>query len=306
MTLRHPIIFLIVGLLGCTNKKDVENAKRSLYDTDFAVVYSAVLDATRESYPNLDDNPGAGAIKTSWHQVQYANNQDDMSQTRTLGAGAGGVGNASSPAAQQAGMPTRLAYKRYFIRFDVTVTGGRPWRVKVVGHASEWEPGAALPVELHGPARPHWLEGRTDALTLAIYKRVKPYAVPMKAEEAPVRPEDAIPKTDPKAFAKVPPPAAKRLAELKDSLQRRNLETLRGQLFDDVAWSLGGEPGADMAMATWQADPEALDAMVHAITAGCAGADKRVTCGESKPGGWQLVLEQRGDAWKVASFVRTE
>ncbi|MBS1118790.1 MAG: hypothetical protein H6Q90_1018 [Deltaproteobacteria bacterium] len=306
--MRHPIIFLIVGLglglgLGCTNKKDVERAKRSLYDTDFAVVYSAVLDATRESYPNLDDNPGAGAIKTSWHQVQYSNNQDDMSQTRSLSPGAGGM---NSPAAAQAGMPTRLAYKRYFIRFDVTVTGGRPWRVKIVGHASEWEPGAALPVELHGPARPHWLDGRTDALTLAIYKRVKSYAVPMKDEVDPVRPEDAIPKTDPKGFANVPPEAAKRLAELKDSLIRRNYPTLRGQLFDDVAWSLGGAPGADMAMATWQADPETLDAMVRSITGGCVGAGKRVTCGEPSPGTWQLIVEQRGDAWKVASFVRTE
>src|SRR5678810_675115 len=107
---------------------------------------------------------------------------------------------AGSPAAQAAGMPTRLAYKRYFIRFDVVVAGGRPWRVKVTGHASEWEPGAAMPVELHGPAKPHWLEDRTDAPTVAIYKRIKPYAVPMKPEEAPVRPEDQIPRTDPHAF----------------------------------------------------------------------------------------------------------
>ncbi len=318
MSLRHPSIcnlaraftrglplLLIAGMVfACGNKKDVERAKKSLYDTDFAVVYSAVLDATREAYPNLDDNPGAGAIKTSWHQVQYSNSQDDMSQSRSLSQG--GASNLS-PAAQQAGMPTRLAYKRYFIRFDITVTGGRPWRVKVIGHASEWEPGAALPVELHGPARPHWLEGRTDALTLAIFKRVKPYAVPMKEEIAAVRPEDAIPKTDPKGFSKVPAEAAKRLAELKDALIRRNPEMLRMQLFDDVAWSLGGDPGADTAMAMWQADPETLDAMVRSITAGCAGAEKRITCpADAKPGGWQLVLELRGDVWKVASFLRVE
>ena len=78
------------------------------------------------------------------------------------------AGQGTSPALAGTSMPTRLAYKRFFIRFDVGVIGGRPWRVKVVGHASEWEPGNAMPTELHGPARPHWLEGRTDALTVAV------------------------------------------------------------------------------------------------------------------------------------------
>src|ERR1043165_3905034 len=107
-------------------------------------------------------------------------------------------------------MPTRLAYKRYFVRFDVSVAGGRPWRVKVVGHASEWEPGAAMPTELKGPARPPWLEGRLDAPTLAIFKRVKQFAVPMKEELVKDKPDDPTPKTDPKQFGKVPPDAAKR------------------------------------------------------------------------------------------------
>ena len=69
------IIFLalLAVLAACGNKKDVEAAKHSLYDTDFAIVYSAALEATRELYPNLDDNPGPGKISTAWHQVQYSN-----------------------------------------------------------------------------------------------------------------------------------------------------------------------------------------------------------------------------------------
>ena len=141
-------------------------------------------------------------------------------------------------------MPTRLAYKRYFIRFDVSVVGGRPWRVKVVGHASEWEPGNALPTELHGAgAAARGSTGRTDALQVAIYKRIKPYAIPMKEEAARRQPEDDLPKTDPKAFANVPPAAAKRLAALKDALVRRDYAALRAQLADDVVWSLGGGAG---------------------------------------------------------------
>jgi len=312
MSVRHRITVLvtvITALAACSNKKDVERAKKSLYDADFAVVYNAALEATRALYPNLDDSPGAGAVRTAWHQVTYASNTDDLSQGRTLSTAANGGALAQSQGQAAAGMPTRLAYKRYFIRFDVTVAGGRPWRVKIAGHASEWEPGAALPVEMRGVAKPPWLDGRNDALTIAIYKRIKSFAVPMKELPPEIKPEDNMPKTDPKTFANVPPDAAKRLAILKDAVSHRDYASLRSQVFDDIAWSLGGAPGAETAMAMWQADTEALDAMAKTIVAGCAATgDKKVVCpgGEAKPGAWQLTLELRGTDWRVASFVKTE
>jgi hypothetical protein len=49
---RHRIIFLaaIMCATGCpASKKEIEAAKHSLYDTDFAVLYGAALEATRES-----------------------------------------------------------------------------------------------------------------------------------------------------------------------------------------------------------------------------------------------------------------
>jgi hypothetical protein len=301
MSCRHPIICALLVLTACGSKADVARAKRSLYDADFAVVFSAALEATRDVYPNVSDFPGTGTIKTAWHQVSYANNQDDLSNAGSISA---------MPANQQAGaggMPTRLAYKRYFVRFDVNVGGGRPWRIKIVGHASEWEPGAAMPSELTGAARPHWLDGRTDALTHAIFKRVKKFAVPM-SEEVAVEPGDEVARTDPKTFAKVPPKAATRLAALRDAVVRRELETLRAALFDDVVWSLGGAPGADTALAMWQADPEALDTMAKLLGETCGGDDKKVMCpaGAVATGQWQLVLEHRGEAWKVASYVKAE
>jgi len=312
MSVRQRITVILVcwlaSLAGCSNKKDVERAKHSLFDTDFAVVYSAVLDATRDLYPNLDDNPGAGAVRTAWHQVSYASNTDDLSNNQSLSTGSTGTSLANTSGQSAAGMPTRLAYKRFFIRFDVSVVGGRPWRVKIVGHAAEWSPGAALPVELHGPAKPPWLDGRTDALTLAIFKRIKGYAVPMK--EIPIDtkdPED--PKTDPKVFTNVPAEAAKRLAQLKDAVGHRDYTQLRGQVFDDVAWSLGGAPDAETALAMWQADPETLDTMVKLITGGCVTeGTAKVTCpgGPPKPGDWQLIVELRGTEWKVSSFLKAE
>jgi hypothetical protein len=301
---RHRIIFLAAAACatGCpASKKDVATARRSVYDTEFSVVYSAALDATRDVYPNLDDAPGRGVIKTAWHQVSYANNQDDLSNPRTV---AQAQGRSANPAA--AGMPTRLAYKRYFIRFDVTIAGGRPWRLKVVGHAAEWEPGAALPTELHGVARPSWLEGRTDALLFAIYKRLKTHAIAGKDDAPEVADEPA--RVDPASFKDVPPPAGKRLAQLKDALAARAYQALRPQLADDVVWSLGGGSGADAAMATWQADPEAFDAMGKALAAGCAGDARKVSCPPGPPaqGGYQLIIEPRGDNWQVTSFVRAD
>ncbi|MDQ3369764.1 MAG: hypothetical protein M3680_30460 [Myxococcota bacterium] len=293
---------------ACGSKKDVKIAKRSVYDADFAIIYTAALNATRDLYPTLDDNPGPGVIKTAWHQVSYASNTDDMANQRTIAAGQGVSGGAVTPGQAAVGQPTRLAYKRFFIRFEVAVVGGRPWRVRIVGHASEWEPGNALPTELKGAARPPWLDGRTDALTLAIYKRIKQFAVPMKPDAEPVKPEDSFPKTDPSSFKNLPAAAATHLAQTKDALSRRDYAALRAQLADDITWSLGGAPGADTAMAMWQADTEALDAMARLIGPGCAGTDRRITCpaGEPVAGAWQLVLELRGSAWKITSFLRAE
>ncbi|HEY0253818.1 MAG TPA: nuclear transport factor 2 family protein, partial [Kofleriaceae bacterium] len=294
-----------------SSKKEINSAKHSLYDTDFAVVYSAALAVTRELYPQLDDNPGPGRIATSWHQVQYANcagagsTCDDQMANQTVIAQQQGVNPnlAGSPNAAAAGMPTRLAYKRYFIRFDVHVLGGRPWRVKVTGHASSWDPGAAMPVEMKGADKPHWLEGRSDALTVAIYKKIKQYAIPMKEDKTDVVVDEGGPKTDPNSFKNVPIGAAKELAAVKDVLAKRDYTALRPLLAEDVVWSLGGGTGADAAMAMWQADPSSLEAM-NAALASCTADGNKVTCGAAA--GWQLIVEPHGADWRVTSFVKAE
>ena len=317
MAVRDRIIFcaaatLAAALAACTNTKEINYAKHSVYDTDFANVFNAALDVTRGLYPNLNDAPGPGRIATAWHEVRFSADQDaDMGNQQTL-ANASGVQSqyANTPGATSAGMPTRLAYKRYYIRFDIRVVGGRPWRVKVIGHASEWEPGAAMPVELHGMARPPWLKGRTEALEVAIYRRVKQFAKYIKDDEpTEVAAEGELPKTDPAVFKTVPQGAAKTLAEVADILKKRDYASLRGELSDDIIWSLGGGTGADVAMATGQADPASFDAMAAGIACGgAADGDKKALCpaGAAKPGSYQLVIEPRGEAWKVTSFVRAE
>ena len=311
MLLAHRIIFLAVLITaslggGCKNKKEINDAKHSLYNTDFAIVFSAALEATRELYSHLDDYPSTGSIKTAWHPVSASADSQDVSNQGTVSA-TNNVG-ANSPAAASAEMPTRLAYKRQYIRFDISVVGGRPWRVKVVGHAAEWDAGNAMPTELRGMARPPWLDGRIEGLQVAIFRRIKTYAVPMPPEVEIVKDEPQMPKTDPSTFKNVPPAVAKRLAFIKDALGRRDYPALRAVVSDMVMWSLGGTPGAETAMAMWQADSESLDAMAATISGGCGTTDKKTTCPPGPPtaGAWQLELSLEGDSWKISSFVKNE
>ncbi len=322
-------VLVVACAAACTDhRKELNFARHSLYDADFAIVYAAALEATRALYPNIDENPGPGKIQTAWHQVQYANcagagstcddgtggmmSQSVLAQSQGVGQGSPGQTAAGMSPQQQsgaaaAGMPTRLAYKKYYIRFDVAVLGGRPWRVKVVGHASSWDPGAAMPTELHGGDKPNWLDGRTEALQLAIYNRVKRYAVPMP-EDATEKPDADSIKTDPGSFKNIPIGGGKQLAIIKDAIAKRDYASLRPVLSDDVVWSLGGGTGGDAAMAMWQADPTALDAMLATLGSCVAESDKRIACpgGAAKPGAWQLVLEPRDNIWKVTSFVKAE
>lgn len=298
---------------GCSGHKELKTARSSVYDIDFAIVYSQTMAAVQQLYPTMDDEPGRGMIRTAWHQVALAQtSSDDPTTASSLGNGTytnpatAQPGTMGAPQMQRVGNQATLT-KRYFIRFDVSVLGGRPWRVHVVGHASEWEPGNAVPVELRGANVPHWLAGRTDELTLAIYRRLKQYAKPAPPEQVTAKPADQV-KIDASKFGAIPAGAAEVATAIEKAVELRDYGALRGVVAADVVWSLGGEPGVDAALATWQADPTVLDALVAALDAGCASAGTKVTCpaAAAKPGftGWRATLEARGAAWKLTSFVQ--
>lgn len=296
-------IVLATAAAACTSKAEVRTAKSSAYDADFAIVYTEALEATRALYPDLEEDPKLGVISTVWHQVQFSSAQDDnRAQDRAMGAGQGNANVGRQP----------RAGKRTFVRFDVSVvskTGGPPWIVRVRGKASEWEAGNAKPTDLKGAAKPQWLPGRIDALTVAIYRRLKKYAIAVKPE---VEAEEAEgPTVDKAIFGDVPAEAADVAAAIVIAIDTREPAAIRGHLADDVVWSLGAPGDADIALATWQADPATLAALKAALSGGCRAADGVVTCppaATETPGytGWRVTLEQRDGAWKLTAFVSDE
>ncbi len=311
------ILSFALGLAGCGGHAELHTAQTSVYDIDFAIVYGQAMSAVQKLYPNFQEDATKGVIRTSWHQVPYANTSGDDASMRGAAMGnpmmGGPMANpVNGPTSTMgAGQGTMLT-KKYFVRFDVAIVGGRPWRVHVTGHAAEWDPGNAVPTEMHGANTPHWLAGRTDELVVAIYERLQAYAVPAKAEDDDKKDETDRP-IDTTVFGAIPPDAAKAAAAVERAVERRDYDALRAAVADDVVWSLGADPGADAALAMWQADPTTLDALIAAMKAGCGGDSdhpKKVVCpakaAEDGYLGWRATFEPRGAAWKLSAFVKIE
>jgi hypothetical protein len=302
-----PRLAMLLVATGCVNQAEIDTARTSVYDTDFAIVFDAVTKAVRENYPNFDDSPKQGTIKTAWHQVKFTSNNEDP-RSAQLSSSAQGFSNGNQTVG--AGTTARGVDKRYFVRFDITVVGGRPWRVRVMGRASEWEPGMAVPTDLAGAAVPGWLPGRIDAMTVAVYRRLRGAAIKQTAPEVQVVKED---RTDPSIYSNVPPDAAKALAEINDAIRLRDFSRLRPLVDKDVVWSLGAPPSAETALVMWQADPSLLEAMQGAIAKGCGAVTgaSDVVCpiAASKDAaflGPRLRLSARSAQWRVTEFVVTE
>jgi hypothetical protein len=299
---RPAMVALAVALAtGCgASKKEVAEARASVYDADFAIVYSAAVASVRDLYPDYRDDPAAGRISTSWHQVKYSDPGADDPKSQQVADRAQGI-NTSSPGGQY-GINPNSTRRLTFIRFDVTVTGGRPWRVRVKGVASALVPGNALPTELRGADEPHWLRGRTDELMVSVHRRLKKVAMKAPVEVEAVRVE-APPATD--VTGDMPAAARAAAVAVVTAIRLRDQTALRAQVADDVRWSLGAPPGVDGAMVMWQADPSALTAMAAAIESGCGTLDGgEVQCpAVPAKGGWRVRLGERRGGWRITAFL---
>lgn len=291
--------FAALVVSGCgVSSSEIRAARTSGYKTDFAIVYSETLQAVRALYPHLTENATTGVIKTAWHPLHVA---------------AGDSNTRSTQQSEQSIAPTApLGRKHYFIRFTVHVVGGEPWRVRVTGQASEWEAGE-VPVELRKGDEPHWLKGRTEALQVAIHRRLEKYAVKLEDTDQakPDEPESAAPDIDLAALGDLPPEAAHVVAATLQAARARDFRALRATMHPELTWSLGAPPSADQAVAMWQADSTILAHLIAAIEAGCrADEDRaRVTCPREyteKAGylGWRVgFAPDAGGQWKMTFFV---
>jgi hypothetical protein len=287
----------------------MRRAERSGYKVDFAIVYSEALAAVTNLYPSLDERPDVGSIVTAWHRISIKTSLegDDVNLTQQQRDNRNRSGANPSSLGPGGAVSSSYQRKRYFIQFKVNVVGGNPWEVRVVGKAQEWEEGS-VPVELRGANEPHWLKGRTDALRVAIYRRLKKYAVPLPTA-ATVEAETAAPTVDIASFGNIPKAAAKRVAEVHTAAAGRDYTALRRTMANNLSWSFGGEPGADQAIHMWRADSSILAKLVEVLEAGChSESERRVTCPPAysqQPGylGYRAGFELIGGDWKMIFFV---
>jgi len=258
----------------------------------------------RELYPQLTEDARTGIIRTAWHPVHVQQGTDDDENQGT-----------PNPSAPRSGLQTSNQLRQeFFIRFDVHLVGGKPWRVRVRGEASSWKAGE-IPTPLHGADVPHWLEGRVNSLEVAIHQRLKKYAVAMKyaptdeSADAPAAPV----KLDTAKFGKLPPGAAQVVAEVESAARVHDVVRLRKVMADQFTYSTGDAPSAETAIVVWQADPSILAQMVVALDAGCAldPAGSQAVCpaaSASDPAfaGYRATFRAAGGIWKLVSFATAD
>ena len=301
-----PVVVLLAFVISCAaSAAEVKRAENSGYDADFSTVYGESLAAVLKLYPRTAENAVDGVIRTAWHRVAVQTGSGRVNQQQggqIAGNNASSVGLTNTTASDR---------RQYFIRFRVHVLGGKPWRVRVVGEASEWAAGD-VPMPLKGAEVPPWLKGRTDALRVAIHKRLKHVAVHVE-KEIPQAEGTIITIDEPPGFGDIPEGAQLLLEEIHRALSLRSFEDLRSQLADDVLWSPGEAGNADVAMVMWQADSSLLEAMRIAIGRGCVAGDGNVTVScprayseEPNYRGHRLIAEERAGRWVVTAFVKSE
>ncbi len=294
------VFLLLAGACGGTSDEEVHEAQSSGYKGDFAVIYSETLAAVRDLYPHINEDARTGVIRTAWHPVHVQQGADDDTQSASLNPRTSRSGYSSAA----------MMREQFFVRFTIHVVGGRPWRVRVHGEASAWKAGD-MPTPLRGSEIPQWLAGRVNSLEVAIYRRLKGYAVELKyAPEAEAKAAAAA-TVDVAKFGQVPPAAARVIAAVEQAARARDMAALRKLMADQFTYTTGDEPSADTAMVVWQADPSILAEMDKALDAGCAHEASRheVVCPAAflqDPGqaGYRAAFRQVEDgSWRMVSFT---
>ncbi len=173
----------IAALASCASSKaaELKAARSSGYDAEYQLVFTETVKAVQHDYKRIDANPQARVIKTAWHPLQIKDAETprgrgvEAANQLPAGSEEGGAVRGRGSEVQAGGNPNSPS-RRYFVRFDVSIEGARPFKIKVEGYASVWDRTGA-PQPLHGADTPYWLKGKIESLEVAIYKQLRQYAV---------------------------------------------------------------------------------------------------------------------------------
>ena len=216
-----------------------------------------------------------------------------------------------TPGSPRTGIRTSTQLReQFFVRFDVHVVGGKPWRVRVRGEASSWTAGE-IPTPLHGADVPHWLEGRVNSLEVAIYQRLKGHAVKVGKERDPEAEAAAPPAAAPldvARFGKLPPEAGRVVAEVQKAGPRprhRRAARPHGRRSSPTPPARRRRPTPRWSCG--RPIPASSTSWSRCSTAGCAldPGGKQVVCPAAAPpsGAPRAVFQASGQAWKLVSFT---
>jgi hypothetical protein len=151
---------------GCgPNTADVQKAKDSAYNTEFARVWNACDTELKDRF-HADglkiEDPERGLIETKWEPVETREEQS--------------VGESNQRTHSTAGATAQRVMWRMMVK---VLPGGPPWRIAVDGEAALYRAGMSMLMPYkHGAAdEPAWVPNRIDSIVIAIHDRLKEYAV---------------------------------------------------------------------------------------------------------------------------------
>jgi hypothetical protein len=313
------------GLAGCgPSRAEVRTARRSVYQTEFAVVWNAVVATVSEQVPRFAiEDPTRGQLVSDWFLVERINfDQEDGPGGGATNKGSGGattgngpVGPAANASGPQTVTPTGGGLPNVggvFLRFIVDIRpGGPPWRVEVDGEAALYRPGMALITPYrHGAAdEPSWVGPRIDKVRVGIYRALKPHArILQEAPKAKVARDDS-------RWQNLPAKVVPVVGAVHAAADKKDLPALAQVMSPGFVWSVAGTPGLEAALAFWRADPPVLAKLRDVLAAGCAARNEGqlVVCPVTadQPGTWRAEFTAPApgtstDAWQFSAFYLNE
>jgi hypothetical protein len=147
---------LVLVVVACGGPaKEIEHAKSARYDAELPMLLAETEDVVRQWYRNVEVDQSSRTIRTSWQEIAPPrHNHDVYYDTRTT-------------ADRQA---TRT---KYLVRFHITISGTRPSRIDVTGHAAKMVEGMNVPSELRREDEPGWTSELADKLRLKIHAKLE-------------------------------------------------------------------------------------------------------------------------------------